>query len=162
MITLIIFLLISPKSREHRTKREIGDAFPNTTISDLINTIFIENVTRNGELNLISHSSFDYVFVLGSNIWESFNFTVYGKNEFYVNRLHHFTMYNINVQACREKEGDEDMQPLCSGISLKTIRTQKKSTLSFISESSKFTNIFVLQAAQIILLIYMYPIEVRV
>lgn len=61
-------------------------------------------------------------------MWESFNFPVYGKTELYLTNLHHFTLYNIYVQACREEEGAEDANKAkCSDIQIKTTRTLKKS-----------------------------------
>nr|CAI5859006.1 unnamed protein product [Callosobruchus analis] len=62
----------------------------------------------------------------GTDIWESFNFTVYGETEFFINRLHHYTLYEISVQACREKEGKDDTESPCSSTSIKTDRTKSK------------------------------------
>ncbi|CAH1989756.1 unnamed protein product [Acanthoscelides obtectus] len=62
----------------------------------------------------------------GTDIWESFNFTVYGETEFFVNRLHHYTLYEVSVQACRDKQGDDDVENPCSARNIKTDRTRSK------------------------------------
>nr|WML96173.1 insulin receptor [Colaphellus bowringi] len=62
----------------------------------------------------------------GTNIWESFNFPVYGRNNFSISRLHHFTLYDINVQACRKIEGENDRESPCSSTSMQTHRTLSK------------------------------------
>nr|XP_023021383.1 insulin-like receptor [Leptinotarsa decemlineata] len=63
----------------------------------------------------------------GTDIWESFNFPVYGKTNFTINKLHHYTLYDINVQACRKIEGDNDKDSPCSSTSMQTHRTLSKS-----------------------------------
>lgn len=60
----------------------------------------------------------------GTDLWESFSFKIYGKTEFYLNNLHHYTLYDIYVQACREREGSTDEENNCSSTSIKTVRTQ--------------------------------------
>ncbi|KAK9889047.1 hypothetical protein WA026_004327 [Henosepilachna vigintioctopunctata] len=59
----------------------------------------------------------------GTDIWESFQRTVYGRTELWINKLHHFTYYDISVQACREREGPSDMNDLCSFQSVESGRT---------------------------------------
>ncbi|KAB0801173.1 hypothetical protein PPYR_05527 [Photinus pyralis] len=103
-------------SSSERRKREIigyedqNLNFP-TNIDEPITSVnnSIQNVTENG-----------------TDIWVSFNFPVYGTTELYLTKLHHFTVYNIHVQACREKEGPSDKKESCSDISIVTARTQKK------------------------------------
>ncbi|KAJ8926815.1 hypothetical protein NQ314_020663 [Rhamnusium bicolor] len=97
--------------RDQRTKRDtIGEPFPNRADNhSLIINNKIQNVTENG-----------------TNIWISFSRPVYGHTEFFTDRLHHFTFYDINVQACREKEDDKDNESTCSSTSMQTKRTQKK------------------------------------
>lgn len=61
----------------------------------------------------------------GTNIWVSFSFMVFGKTEFYIKNLHHYTYYEISVQACREKIMN-DTENLCSPTTYNTARTLKK------------------------------------
>lgn len=102
-------------SSERRKREIIGYEDQNlnfpTNIDEPINSVnnSIQNVTENG-----------------TDIWVSFNFPVYGKTELYLTKLHHFTVYNLHVQACREKEGSFDKKESCSDISIVTARTQKK------------------------------------
>ncbi|KAL3289679.1 hypothetical protein HHI36_023083 [Cryptolaemus montrouzieri] len=58
----------------------------------------------------------------GTDIWESFERTVYGKTELWINKLHHFTYYDISVKACREREGPKD-EMLCSFQCVESGRT---------------------------------------
>lgn len=62
----------------------------------------------------------------GTDILRSFNFTVYGKTEIYIDKLHHYSLYQINVEACRKVEGKEDTDPSCSSQAQRRARTQKK------------------------------------
>lgn len=95
-----------------RTKRHTAaHPFPNNTesMSPSFRNNVIQNVTENG-----------------TDIWESFSFPVYGKTDFFIDKLHHFTSYVINVQACRKKEGENDVESRCSSTSMQTQRTLKK------------------------------------
>ena len=48
--------------------------------------------------------------------------------EYYLKDLHHFTVYEISVEACREhsKESEDTSSDLCSNTSIRTFRTLKK------------------------------------
>ncbi|CAH0562735.1 unnamed protein product [Brassicogethes aeneus] len=100
--------LFEDKSPHSRSKRDVDKSFPNTTENPKNTVNKINNVTENG-----------------TEIWESFSFNVYGKSEFYINKLHHYTNYDITVQACREAI-ENDTESLCSLSSVTTSRTLKK------------------------------------
>ncbi|XP_044256884.1 insulin-like receptor [Tribolium madens] len=62
----------------------------------------------------------------GTGVYISFSTEVTG-TEFYMPNLRHYTVYEINVQACREKTNDKlDTAPFCSSRNMKTHRTLKK------------------------------------
>lgn len=62
----------------------------------------------------------------GTGYYISFSTEVTG-TEFYIPNLRHFTVYEIFVQACREKTNEElDKAPACSSKNIKTHRTLKK------------------------------------
>lgn len=81
-----------------RKKRETADS-----------ELWVQNITENG-----------------TDILKSFNFTVQGKTEILINRLHHYSRYNINVEACRKVEGKEDTEPICSPKIMRPARTLEK------------------------------------
>ncbi|RZC43079.1 insulin-like receptor [Asbolus verrucosus] len=98
---------------ESRRKRDTSiETFPNDFESQMYktNNNDIKNSTENG-----------------TNVWASFSFKVYGKTEFFVSNLHHFTNYAIHVQACRAKSNDtNDKGNYCSTSSVKQARTLMK------------------------------------
>lgn len=49
-----------------------------------------------------------------------------GKLEFFLTNLHHYTFYDIYVQACREIEGNDDLESSCSSTSIRTARTMHR------------------------------------
>ncbi|KAJ8938066.1 hypothetical protein NQ318_014547 [Aromia moschata] len=103
-----------------RMKRDTSTslAFPNSNEShpQTIKNSEIQNVTENG-----------------TDIWVSFSFPVYRTTEFFIQKLHHFTYYDINVQACREIVHD-DTESSCSSTSMQTKRTMKKPNADDISK----------------------------
>lgn len=71
----------------------------------------------------------DNATINNTDLWESFKFYITnGKTEMYINKLKHYTVYDITVQVCRESEGSLDKQPTCSKASSPLIepRTQEK------------------------------------
>jgi hypothetical protein len=66
------------------------------------------------------------VVILATKMYISFSIEVSG-TEFYLTKLHHFTQYEVNVQACREKSKErEDTSSPCSNTSSKFHRTMQK------------------------------------
>lgn len=67
------------------------------------------------------------IFFLATHLWETFSFEVY-EPEYYITKLHHFTDYDIFVQACRERTNNtnDDKSNYCSNTSVKSYRTLKK------------------------------------
>lgn len=118
------------KYLDSRSKRDTTQQFPYTTDSHSlsIRNHEIQNVTENG-----------------TNIWESFSFPIFGNKtkEFFISKLHHFTYYEINVQACRKKEGKEDTDSPCSSTSMQTARTLKKRmSVPFCVEANSYMFVF--------------------
>lgn len=99
------------------------------------------NSTENGEL-VIQDMRFvvSPFHISGTNIWASFNFPVYGKTHFYLTDLHHFTLYNIHVQACR-KGNDRDDKGACSDIAISTARTLKRGRKTHLLENLEKCNV---------------------
>jgi insulin receptor len=95
---------------ESRKKRDAyNDHFPKEDDSDKYNKVEIKNVTDNA-----------------TKMYISFSIEVSG-TEFYLTKLHHFTQYEVNVQACREKSKErEDTSSPCSNTSSKFHRTMQK------------------------------------
>lgn len=89
-----------------RSKRDAIEFPESVDKHDTKNVTVIQNVTESG-------------------IWVSFNFTVRGATELYVSKLHHYTKYKINVQACRERELD-DTGNLCSDDRSESLYTKMK------------------------------------
>lgn len=109
-------------SENNRKKRDVDNQqFPNSASTDQSEIETIKNSSKNG-------------------IWNSFNFTVYGKTELHISNLHHFTEYRINLTVCRAIETKEDANTSCSIPFEKSYSTRKrgKFTLSFIGISLMF------------------------
>ncbi|CAG9816610.1 unnamed protein product [Phaedon cochleariae] len=110
-----------------KKKREVV-IYSNITLTNSTPTGLSSNSHPGPEYNQIQN-----VTENGTNIWESFHFPIYGKTHFFINKLHHYTLYDINVQACREVEGKDDIDSPCSSTSMQTERTQPKTGAENIS-----------------------------
>lgn len=97
------------ESRERRRKRQTDD-----------NDVIFSEHDKITKLQNVTDSI--------KKTWKSFAFPVYGgKTEFYINKLHHYTSYEIHVQVCRESEPKEDITvDPCSQTSPQTLRTLQK------------------------------------
>ncbi|KAG5880193.1 hypothetical protein JTB14_006626 [Gonioctena quinquepunctata] len=105
----------------------------------------------------------------GTHVWESFNFPVYGQTNFTIDKLHHYTQYDINVQACRKVEAeDEEEDSPCSSTTMFSYKTLPKpgaeniSSVKLMNVSSTMVTISWDQPQDPNGDIYLYSVEYRI